>query len=102
MKWEQRNQSPEAEKHEQKDPVCTWPGKDTVSSHGLEFNDIEGAILVGNHQIKPDQADQQNDAPDRQIDRNLPGGRLPVSSSPDADHQERGDQRQLVEGIEKE
>ena len=53
-------------------------------------------------QVKADQADQENDAADRQINGDFPGGALPIARSPDPDHEEGGNQRQFVKRVKEE
>ena len=52
--------------------------------------------------VEQDQTEQENEAAEREIDRNFPRGRLAISAAPNSDKQESRNQRQLVEGVKEE
>ena len=70
------------------------------SGRFLQGAEIKTARGLRHAAIKHDQAEQQNEASGRQIDRDFPGGGLPVAASPDSDEQKSRDQRELVKGVE--
>src|ERR1700730_13824097 len=49
--------------------------------------------------IEQNQSKQENETPDREIDRDLPGRGVAIAASPNADEQKRRDERKLVKCV---
>src|SRR5215210_2839617 len=67
-----------------------------------ELANVESALIERHALIQADKADQKNEAAEREIDRDFPRGKLPISKTPNADQKEGGNKRELVEGVEEE
>src|SRR5207244_2978835 len=76
-------------------------GRDLPGERGsLQIANVEAARFDRNALVKQDQSEQQNETPEREINRDFPRSRGAIAASPDADQQKRRDQRQLVKGVE--
>ena len=62
---------------------------------------VETAVAEGLEEVKPDQAEKENEAAGRKVNGGFPRGGLAVPGAPDADQQEGRDERELVEHVEK-
>src|SRR5260221_2343776 len=99
VKREERDQRAEADQQKQKYRIGSRSGKNTRSGHRLQSRNIKSALLIWNQQIKTDQSDQQDNATDRKIDCDFPGGRLAITCYPNSNHQIRTNQRELVKRV---
>ncbi len=68
----------------------------------LELGDVEGAVIGREAEVEANEAEQENETPDREVDRDFPRRCLPVAGAPDADEQEGRDERQFMKRIEEE
>src|SRR5688572_23388066 len=98
MEREQGNEDAEADEEHEKDVALRIGGNKRGRS--LQDADIEAPSRLRQAAIKHDQAEQQNETAGRQIDRNFPGGHLPIPRPPDSNEQKRRDQCQLVKSVE--
>ena len=73
-----------------------WPSEADRCKHAQ----IKAARGFGHAAVEKDEPEEQDEAPGREIDRDLPGGGVAVSAAPDSDEEERRDERELVEGVE--
>jgi hypothetical protein len=65
-----------------------------------EANDVKSALVRRQLQVEGQQPDQHQQRPSAQVKGDLVGGKiLVVAPAPDADHDERGHQRQFVEKV---
>ena len=67
-----------------------------------ELHHVEGARAFGDGEVEVGEADEEDDAAEREVDGDFPRRSLPLAISPNADEQEGGDEGQLVEGVEEE
>ena len=95
---EQRDQDAETHQQDGKNPALRGIAD---RSEQRDLGEVKRAVQRRKADVQADQSDEQDDAPDREINRDLPGGSLAVFAvAPDADQQKGGDQRQLVERVE--
>ena len=85
MKWEERDEDSEADKKQQINMALRIRRDLTQGGCGFQRADIKATRFNWNALIKQNQTDQQNEASNREIDRDLPGGRGPISAAPDSD-----------------
>ncbi len=94
----ERNQDAEAE-HQQAERVVLCRGVQALRGDRLlERDQVEG-VGAALH-VERDQAEQRQHRTNRQVDGHLHRRVVAVASAPDANHDERRDQRQFVEEIE--
>ncbi len=67
-----------------------------------ERDDVEGAVVLRQGHDQRDEPGEQDQASGHEIDRDLERGELAVLRAPDADEQEGGDEREVVEDEEEE
>src|SRR6185369_17689191 len=68
----------------------------------LELDKIESARDLGNRQVEVDEPNEQDEAPETQVDGNLPRGGKALPAPPQPDEQEGRDEGQFVKGVEEE
>src|SRR5205814_6745633 len=85
VKWEERDENSEADKQQQINMALRIRRDLTEGGSGFQRADIEATRFNWNALIKQDQTDQQDEASNREIDRDLPRGRGPIPAAPDSD-----------------
>ena len=100
VKREERNQNAETDQEKEENLVLRAGQNAAVRRHRLQSAQVETAQFSRDAAVEQDQAEEQNEAAEPEIDRDLPGRGGAVARAPDADEQKSRDQRQLVEGVE--
>ena len=68
----------------------------------LQCANIETARRVGHAVIEQDQTEQENEAAERQINRDFPRRGDAISAAPNSDEQKCRNQREFVKGVKEE
>ncbi len=100
VKGEKRNENAEADQEQQIDVALRLRGDHPERGRFLQCAEVKAARSLRHAAVKHDQAKQKNETPGREIDRDFPGGGLPIAAAPDSDEEKSRDERQLVEGVE--
>ncbi len=79
---------------------CASAGNLARGRRGLECAEIEAARRFRHAAIKQDQAQEENEAAGREIDRDLPRRGEAIPASPNSDEEKCRDEREFVKGVE--
>src|SRR6266852_761172 len=99
VKWKKRNKNSKTNKQQQVNMTLRVCRDLTEAGSSLQRANVKTACSDGKALIKENQAEQQNEAANCQVDRNLPRCRDTISAPPDPDQQKCGDQRELMKRI---
>ena len=102
VEWEERDEDAEAEQEKEINGVARGGIDGAGSGEGLQLGNVESALREGKAFVEADQPEEQDETADCEVNGDFPRRRLAFAGTPDADEQEGRDERELMEGVEKE
>jgi hypothetical protein len=101
MKRPQGHENPKTEQQQGEDRVLRTGRNRVRPEIGRHLHQVERALRLRHLQVERDQPRQRDQRPEREIKRDLKRGVvLPFAAPPHPDHDERGHEREFVEGVE--
>ena len=82
MKRKERDEDAEADQQEDVGTALRSGGDQAVFGEALQLDEVEGARSFRHGEVEIHQADQQDEAAEAEIDRDLPGRRVAFTACP--------------------
>src|SRR5947199_3956722 len=99
VKREERNKNSKADKQQEVNVTLCVCCDLAEGSCDRQRADVEAAQWGRNALVKQDQTQQQNETSYREIDRDFPCCRYPITGAPNSDQQKRGNECQLMKRV---